>query len=63
MTCQTDDEARSRDYQNFIEKIVPAVKAFEDQFNRKYVSALEKYPLDEVRYGLYTRGIRADLEL
>jgi oligoendopeptidase F len=63
MTCQTDDAARVQSYKDFIEKIVPAIKMFEDQLNKKYLKELENFGLKEGRYGIYTRAIRNDIEL
>ena len=61
MTCQTDDTVRVQSYKNFIETIVPAVKLFEDQLNKKYWKGLERFPLKEGRYDIYTRTIRTDI--
>jgi len=63
MTCQTDDAARAQSYKDFIQTIVPAVKPLDDQLNKKYLKVLEQFPLDENRYGVYTRAIRTDIDL
>ena len=63
MTCQTDDAQRAQLYKNFIETINPAIKPLDDQLNRKYLDVLKKFPLDEGRYGIYTKEIRTELEL
>ena len=63
MTCKTDDEERVQKYKDFIENIVPAIKPLEDQLNQQYTEAIKKFPLDEERYGIYTKEICTDLEL
>ena len=63
MTCQTDDAARVQSYKDFIEKIVPATKMFEDRLNKKYLKESELFGLKEGRYGIYTRAICNDIEL
>ncbi len=63
MTCKTDDADRVEEYKGFIENIIPAIKPLEDNLNRQYMEALEKFPLDEKRYDIYTREIRTELEL
>ena len=63
MTCQTDDPARARAYQHFIETIRPVVKIFEDQLNKKFLAEQVKWKLDEKRYAVYARAIRANIEL
>ncbi len=63
MTCQTDDPARARAYQNFIETIQPAAKVFNDQLNKKYVTEQTRWQLDQKRYQVYARALRTDIEL
>ncbi len=63
MTCQTDDAARARSYKDFIERIVPAIKVFEDRLNMKYLEESGRFALEEGRYGIYNRAIRTDIEL
>lgn len=63
MTCQTDDPARARAYQHFIKTIRPIVKIFEDQVNKKYLAEQTRWQLDPKRYEVYTRALRADIEL
>src|SRR3989338_2639454 len=63
MTCQTDDPARARAYQHFIETIQPVVKVFNDQLNKKYVAEQARWQLDPKRYEVYTRALRTDIEL
>ena len=63
MTCQTDDAARAKAYQEYIQTVSPAIKPYEDQLNRQFLELNEKYPLDEERYLVYVREIKADVEL
>lgn len=63
MTCQTDDESKTKAYQDYMQNVVPAIKPLEDKLNRKFLAALEGHPLDEERYGVYIREIKADVEL
>ena len=63
MTCQTDDPARARAYQHFIETIQPVGKVFNDQLNKKYVAEQARWQLDPKRYEVYTRALRTDIEL
>ncbi len=63
MTCQTDDESRAKAYQDLIQNVLPAIKPLEDQLNRKFLELYEKYPLNEERYLVYVREIKADIEL
>ena len=63
MTCQTDDKASAGAYTRFVETILPAVKPVNDRLNHKYVRASEGYPLDAVRYQVYDRAVKTDIEL
>jgi len=63
MTCQTDDQERAGAYKKFIETVVPAVKPIADKLDRKYLKAREAFALDEKRYEVYDRNIKADVEL
>ena len=63
MTCQTDDEERSKAYKDFIEKVVPAVMPLGDKINRRYLDLRSKFDLNEERYRVHDRDTRADVEL
>ncbi len=63
MTCQTDDPARARAYQHFIETIRPVVKIFEDQLNKKYLAEQARWQIDPRRYDVYARALQTDIEL
>ncbi len=63
MTCQTDDPARARAYQQFIETIQPTVKIFADQLNRKFLAEQARWHPDEQRYHVYARGLQTDVDL
>ena len=63
MTCQTDDQSRAAAFREFVETVEPAVKPLSDRLDRKYLEERERFPLDERRYEVYDRGVRADVEL
>ena len=63
MTCQTDDEKRAKEHKDFIETITPATKPLEDQLNRRFLKEVEHFDLDQQRYEVYIREIKADVEL
>lgn len=63
MTCQTDDEERSRDYQHFIQNIIPALKPLGDRLDRKYLDERARYPIDKKRYEIHDRIISANVDL
>jgi len=63
MTCQTDDEQRAKAYQDFIEKVMPAVMPLGDKINRRYLELRARFELDRQRYQVHDRDIRADVEL
>ncbi|MBU0469618.1 MAG: M3 family oligoendopeptidase [Candidatus Omnitrophica bacterium] len=63
MACQTDDESCSEKYKDFIENIVPHIKTLEDVLNKKILELAQSYDLDEERYNVYFRNIRADQEI
>lgn len=63
MTSQTDDSSRAKAYQDFIKTVEPAVKPLEDQLNHKYLKEIKRFTLDQKRYEVYNREIRADVEL
>lgn len=63
MTCQTDDAARADAYRKFVETVEPAVKPLADALNRKYLAARDAIVLDQCRYEVHDRGLRADVEL
>ncbi|MCA9405335.1 MAG: M3 family oligoendopeptidase [Candidatus Omnitrophica bacterium] len=63
MTCATDDEDRANRYAEFIEKIVPEIKPYDDQLNRRFLGLTESIPYDKERYGLYHRAIQTDVKL
>lgn len=63
MTCQTDDKDRAKSYMDFIETVMPVVKDLGQQLNEKYLKEIESFPLERLRYEVYTRAVRADVEL
>lgn len=63
MTCQTDDESRANAYSQFIENVSPAVKPLDDKLNKIFLELKNKYTLDQNRYAVYARDIKAQVEL
>lgn len=63
MTCQTDDQERAEAYKAFIKEVVPAIKPVTDKLDRKYLAERARFPLDEQRYDVHDRALRADVEL
>ena len=63
MTCQTDDAARAAAYRKVVETVVPVVSSLSDKLDRKYLEARRTCALDEGRYGVFERRMRADVEL
>jgi oligoendopeptidase F len=63
MTCRTDDAGAAGAYKAFIEQVVPAVKPYADQLDRKCLEANRRYPLDTERYGVYLRALETDVSL
>lgn len=63
MTCATDDPAKAKAYQDFVELVEPAVKPLAHKLNERFLSLNAKYPLCPVRYEIYERSSRAAVEL
>jgi oligoendopeptidase F len=63
MTCQTDDPARAEAHKKYIETVEPAVAAISDKLDRKYLESRQQAALDERRYAVYERRVRADVDL
>ncbi len=63
MTCQTDDKARAKAYQDFVENIQPAITAYDDKLNKKYLEYMAKYPSKDGYFDILTRETKTDIEL
>jgi oligoendopeptidase F len=63
MTCATDDAAKAKAYQDFVEGVEPLVKPLAHQLDQRFLSLNALYPLDEKRYEVYVRSARASVEL
>ena len=63
MTCQTDDPAKAKAYQDFVEHVEPVLKPLHDALNRKYLQLRETIPLDEQRYLVHDRAVRTAVEM
>ena len=49
MTCATDDPAKAKAYQDFIEHVEPAIKPLAHKLSQRFLSLHEMYPLDPRR--------------
>lgn len=63
MTCHTDDSDKAQAYQHFIQDVAPAIKPLGHALNQCYLTFLEQFPLDAQRYEVYTRSVRASVDL
>ena len=63
MTCATDDPAKAKAYQDFIEHVEPAIKPLAHKLSQRFLSLHELYPLDSRRYEIYRRSAKAEVEL
>lgn len=63
MTCQTDDPFKAKAYQDFIENVDPVLKPIHDALNRKYLELRQSIALDEKRYMVHDRAVRAAVEM
>jgi oligoendopeptidase F len=63
MTCQTDDQASSAAYQDFITEVVPGIQRMDDALNRKFVEEIKTWSLDQDWYRMYSREIEVGIEL
>ncbi|NOG53962.1 MAG: M3 family oligoendopeptidase [Planctomycetes bacterium] len=63
MTCDTDDEAKSKAYQHFNESVMPHVQKAGFRLDRKYYDCPHRAELDRDRYDVLDRGVAADIEI
>ena len=63
MTCDTADPVKVKAYQDFVENVEPVVKPLEHALNEKILKANESFSLSAVRYEVYLRAARAEVEL
>ncbi len=63
MTCATDDPAKAKAYQDFIEHVEPAIKPLAHKLTQRFLSLYESFPLDPRRYEVYRRSAKTEVEL
>ncbi len=62
-TCNTEDQAASAAYANYLEEVAPKLDVAEFDLDRRAVEHFERFPLDPARYGVLMRTRRASVEL
>ena len=63
MTCHTDDEALKKAYLDFVEHVEPELKKISFELDKKIVASPHAPKLDQERYGVLLRNLKADVEL
>lgn len=62
-TCDTENEAHAKVYENFIEHIMPKWMSVTNQLNKKLVATNFINELDQERFFVYLRNIKSQLQL
>ena len=63
MTCHTDDEPAKQAYLSFVEDVEPKLKQISFELDKKIVASAHANKLDQTRYGVLLRNLKADVEL
>lgn len=63
MTCHTDDEAAKNAYLHFVEHVEPELKTISFELDKKIVASPHAGKLNQHRYGVLLRNIKADVDL
>ncbi len=63
MTCATDDPARAKAFQDFVENVEPVVKPLAHRLNERFLELNKQYPLCPIRYEVHARSTKAAVEL
>jgi oligoendopeptidase F len=63
MTCDTEDKQAQAAYSAYIENVSPKLSPAFFQLDKRYVELRAKHGLDTLRYGVYDRSVRADVEI
>jgi len=63
LTCHTDDEAAKSAYLNFVETVEPELKKVGFELDKKIVNSPHVGKLDQHRYGVLLRNLKADVSL
>src|SRR5688572_23923956 len=62
MTCHTDDEQARSAYLRFVEEVEPKLKTIGFELDKKIVGSPHAAKLNQQRYGVLLRNLRADVE-
>jgi len=63
MTCDTEDEGKSKAFQDFNANVVPPVTKASFELDRKYYNCSYRTELDQGRYLVFDRGVSTDIEI
>ena len=63
MTCSTEDDDKKNAYLDFVENVEPKLSAIGDRLNRRIMDSPILDQLDQDKYGVMIRDIRADIEI
>lgn len=63
MTCHTDDAAIKKAYLDFVQNVEPHLKKVGFELDRKIASSPHASKLDQDRFGVLLRNIKADVDL
>jgi oligoendopeptidase F len=63
MTCHTDDERAKKAYLDFVEQVEPELKKIGFELDKKIVNSPHASKLDQRRYGVLLRNLKADVDI
>jgi oligoendopeptidase F len=63
MTCDTSDEKAKQAYLDFVENVEPKLKQASFELNTKIATSSHADALDQDRYGVLLRDVKADVEI
>lgn len=63
MTCSTEDDDKKNAYLDFVENVEPKLSAIGDRLNRRIMDSPILDELDQDKFGVMIRDIRADIEI
>ncbi len=63
MTCDTQNEERTKAFQYFVEEIEPKIAPYDHKLNEKLMHSPYVNALDQEKYKIYLRGVERALEI